>query len=282
MRDIQEHQPCGGPPVQEHPPVGAFERGTRHDTRLARCGTLIQPGADRAQPGPPVVVGQRHPGRHLGDISGGVERIAVSKSPADARQQRPDRRLSAARHTGHHHNHAVLTIRASGPGATPLSWCPGSRASRRHTAANVMKGLPHRFAVHPDQASDGLRGHASPGPGGRRGRGDVGRLSAAAVGALPSWPAPVVETAYLQDLHAEHLEPGQQAVQRRLIGQLTVHQGFHGSDRGGQAFEVTQGPRREDSGDADLVRGRCHLSSLTTALKGLGGRSGPARAGPAG
>ena len=90
-----------------------------------------------------------------------------------------------------------------------------------------------------------------------------------------------METAYLQDLHAEHLEPGQQAVQRRLIRQLTVHQGFHGSDRGGQALEVTQSPRREDSGDADLVRGRCHLSSLTTVLRGRG--DGPGRlAGPDG
>src|SRR5271165_4997821 len=105
-------------------------------------------------------------------------------------------------------------------------------------------------------------------------------LPAVALGALLSRHVSAVETAYLEDLYAEHLKPGQQPVQRRLIGQLAVHQGFRRFHRGGQVLEVVQRLRREDSGDADLVRGRCHLSSLITALGGL--RNGLGRQGLAG
>ena len=40
----------------------------------------------------------------------------------------------------------------------------------------------------------------------------------------------VVQTAYLQDLYAEHLQPGQQPMQSRLIGQPTVYHGRHRFD----------------------------------------------------
>ena len=82
--DIQEHEPCGGTPVQEHIPVGAFECRARHDTRLACRGTLIHPGGDRTQPRPPVVVGRRYPGGHLGHAGSRVKGIAVSERPAKA------------------------------------------------------------------------------------------------------------------------------------------------------------------------------------------------------
>jgi len=68
----------------------------------------------------------------------------------------------------------------------------------------------------------------------------------------------LVQTAYLQNLCAEHLEPGQQPVQGRLIANLTVHHGLHRFDRGDQVLEVEQGFGRQDANDADLVRGGCH------------------------
>ena len=108
MTDIQEHEPCGRTPVQERIPVGALEGRARHDAGLARRGALVHPGGDRTQPGPPVVVGQRYSGGHLGDAGGGVKGIAVSEGPAKpACQQGADRRLAAARDTGHHHDHRV-------------------------------------------------------------------------------------------------------------------------------------------------------------------------------
>ena len=67
-----------------------------------------------------------------------------------------------------------------------------------------------------------------------------------------------MQTAYLLDLYAEHLEPGQQPVQGRLIANLTVHHGLHRFDRGDQVLEVEQGFGRQDANDADLVRGGCH------------------------
>ena len=40
----------------------------------------------------------------------------------------------------------------------------------------------------------------------------------------------LMQTAYLQDLYAEHLQPGQQPMQGRLIGQPAVHHGRHRFD----------------------------------------------------
>src|SRR5580693_7826454 len=118
ITDIQEHEPCGGTPVQEHILVGAFECRARYDTRVARRGALIHPGADRTQPRPPVVVGQRNSGGHLGHAGGRMKGIAVTERPAKpARQQGADRRLAAARDPGHHHDHRV-TPRSQPAGCT--------------------------------------------------------------------------------------------------------------------------------------------------------------------
>ncbi len=64
---------------------------------------------------------------------------------------------------------------------------------------------------------------------------------------------PVVQAAYLQDLGAERLEPGQQPVQRGLVGKDAVN---HGPDRfhtGVELLEVEQGLRWERPRHADLV-----------------------------
>jgi hypothetical protein len=77
-------------------------------------------------------------------------------------------------------------------------------------------------------------------------------------GAAASLRLPAVETADLHDLQAEHFEPGQQAVQGGLIGQLTVYHRLHRFYGGDEVLEIKQGLRWEDSQDADLVRGGCH------------------------
>ena len=64
---------------------------------------------------------------------------------------------------------------------------------------------------------------------------------------------PVVQTAHFQDLGAERLEPGQQAIQRGLVGKDAVK---HGPDRlhaGVELLEVEQGLRWERPRHADLV-----------------------------
>ncbi len=64
-----------------------------------------------------------------------------------------------------------------------------------------------------------------------------------------------MQPAYFQDLNAERLEPGEKPVQRRLIPQRTVQQGFDRLYRGGEPLEIQQGFGREHPGDPDLVVG---------------------------
>ena len=51
----------------------------------------------------------------------------------------------------------------------------------------------------------------------------------------------VVKTAYLHDLHAEGLQPGQEPVQRGLIPQGTVQDRFDRLHGGAEPLEVKQG-----------------------------------------
>ena len=65
-----------------------------------------------------------------------------------------------------------------------------------------------------------------------------------------------METAYLQDLHAEGLKPGQEPVQGGLVLQGAVQDRFDWLHRGVEPLEVQQGFGREDADDADLIVGR--------------------------
>jgi hypothetical protein len=80
-----------------------------------------------------------------------------------------------------------------------------------------------------------------------------GRILVAAGGRILA-----METAYLHDLHAECLEPGEQPVQGSLIAERAVQHGFDRLNRGGEPFEVEQSFRRYDPDHADLVVGRWH------------------------
>ena len=63
----------------------------------------------------------------------------------------------------------------------------------------------------------------------------------------------LVRAAHLDDTRADDLEPGQQPLQRRKIGKLTVQ---HGSDRlhgSVEVLKVKQRLGRDNPGNADLV-----------------------------
>ena len=61
------------------------------------------------------------------------------------------------------------------------------------------------------------------------------------------------QAADLQDLDAECFEPGQQALEGRLIPDLAMDDGLDGLYRGCEPVEVEQGFGRQDTGYADLV-----------------------------
>jgi hypothetical protein len=76
----------------------------------------------------------------------------------------------------------------------------------------------------------------------------------------------IMQTADLNDLHAEGLQPGQEPVQGRLIPQGTVQYRFDRLHRSVKALEVEQGFGREDPDDADLVVGRRQSSPQHVAM----------------
>ncbi len=77
---------CGGPqPV----PVRPLQR--RAADHPAEPGPAVRPLADGVQPRPAVVVGQRGPGRHLGDVGRGVEVVGLGvRNAQPSREQGTD------------------------------------------------------------------------------------------------------------------------------------------------------------------------------------------------
>ena len=65
-----------------------------------------------------------------------------------------------------------------------------------------------------------------------------------------------MQTAYLDNLNAEGLKPGQEPVQGGLIPQRAVQDSLDRLHRGVEPLEVQQGFGRQDPDDADLVAGR--------------------------
>jgi hypothetical protein len=67
-----------------------------------------------------------------------------------------------------------------------------------------------------------------------------------------------VYPAYLQDLDAQQLEPGEQPAQGSLILERPVHHRLDGLHRSGKAVEIEQGLWRQHPGYPYLVVGRRH------------------------
>lgn len=70
-----------------------------------------------------------------------------------------------------------------------------------------------------------------------------------------------MEAAYLHDLHAECLKPGQEPVQGARIPKGAVQDRFDRLHRGSKPLEVEQGFGWQEPGYPDLVVGRCQRSS---------------------
>ena len=62
-----------------------------------------------------------------------------------------------------------------------------------------------------------------------------------------------MQAAYLKNVRAEGLEPGQQPLQRRKIGKLAVQHGLDGLYGGGEVLKIKQRLGRENPGNADLI-----------------------------
>ena len=62
-----------------------------------------------------------------------------------------------------------------------------------------------------------------------------------------------MQTADLQDLNPEFLEPGEQSVESRLVLNRAVHDGFDRLHRCAEPLEVKQGFGRESTRHPDLV-----------------------------
>src|SRR5215467_809992 len=63
--------------TDQHISIAALQRRTGNDAVPARTTHLINPGRDRAKPGPAILVGQRNTLMHLVDIGWGVKPIGI-------------------------------------------------------------------------------------------------------------------------------------------------------------------------------------------------------------
>jgi hypothetical protein len=75
-----------------------------------------------------------------------------------------------------------------------------------------------------------------------------------------------VQTADLQDLDPECLEPGEQPVESRLVLDRAMQDGFNRLHRGGEPVEVEQRLGRENTRHPDLVVSRWHRSPLHVGI----------------
>src|SRR5215813_10177180 len=103
---LEEHDPDVGPALAEEVAVRALEGGTGEYGRLARGDLLVEPRGHRVQPRPPVGIGERHAGHHLGNVRGGMQQVAVLERPAHPDgQDSANRRLATAGDPGQDHDH---------------------------------------------------------------------------------------------------------------------------------------------------------------------------------
>ena len=85
--------------------VAALQRGARDDAMSARTTRLVDPGGDRIQPGPTILIGERNTAVHLVDVGGRMKPIGVLELPSQMQcEERADGRLPASRnaHDDHH------------------------------------------------------------------------------------------------------------------------------------------------------------------------------------
>lgn len=75
-----------------------------------------------------------------------------------------------------------------------------------------------------------------------------------------------MDPAYLHDLHAERLEPGEKSLQGRLVPERAVQNRLYWLHRGLKRVEIKQRLGWNDPSDADLVVGQWHRSPQPVAM----------------
>ena len=126
---LEEHQPDIAAVADQDVAIDAAQRRAGDDAVTAGLPGRVDPGGDRAQPGPAILVGQRLAVMHLLDIRGRVEPVAVLVDPMQAvRQHRRDRALAGA---GDAHDHD--DGRAAGAGLIGHAAAPERRRDRGAT-----------------------------------------------------------------------------------------------------------------------------------------------------
>ena len=86
--------------------ISSFQCGTGNDAVPARSARLVDPGGNRVQPGPAILIGQRNAGVHFVDIGRRMKPVCIFEFPAKAQsEKRSDRRFPASRNAHHDHNH---------------------------------------------------------------------------------------------------------------------------------------------------------------------------------
>src|SRR5262249_31554519 len=115
---------------RDHVAVAALERRAGHDAGRARVAMRFDPGSDRFEPGPAVVVGERLTAAHLLDVGRRVKAVGVAKRAIEPRRdQLADGRFAGARDANpHDRGHARNRLRHHALPAPPGSrGLPGSR-----------------------------------------------------------------------------------------------------------------------------------------------------------
>jgi hypothetical protein len=86
--------------------ISSFQCGTGNDAVPARSARSVDPGGNRVQPGPAILIGKRNAGVHFVDIGRRMKPVCIFEFPAKAQsEKRSDRRFPASRNTHHDHNY---------------------------------------------------------------------------------------------------------------------------------------------------------------------------------
>ena len=102
---LEVDQTNGGTIADQNITVAALESGACDDGASARTTAVVDPGGDRGQPGPTILVGKRNAVVHLVDVGSRVKPVGIFELPSQPRGEKcANGRLAASRnpHDDHH------------------------------------------------------------------------------------------------------------------------------------------------------------------------------------
>ena len=81
------NEPYFRPIANDDLTIGSLERGASDDPRLLLDAPIVDPGRHTLEPRLSIRIRQRDSRMHLGDVRLRMERVALLKTPAEARSQ---------------------------------------------------------------------------------------------------------------------------------------------------------------------------------------------------